>query len=109
MRYPWQLFAALAADALHGRQDPDPAENFPWHGEPILMATGILMERYGLDEERAMSLLLRPSLWGHVVLGATARAFVNHQGHRAGSRSSVAFIVGAAAAGPGQRCAACRA
>ena len=82
MRYPWlNCSPPLAADALDGRQDPDPAENFQWHGEPIFMATGILMERYGLDEERAMSMLLRPSLWGHVVLGATARAFVKHQGH----------------------------
>jgi GAF domain-containing protein len=79
-----ELFAAHAAIALHQAREVEHLNQALESRKVIGQALGILMERYGLDENRAFAFLLRASSTSNIKLRDIATQLVEdtHQRHR---------------------------
>jgi GAF domain-containing protein len=77
-----ELFAAHAALALGRAQREDGLQTALATRQLIGQATGVIMERYHLDERRAFDYLLRVSSHGNVKVRDVARRVVDQAGRR---------------------------
>ncbi|MEP7088842.1 MAG: GAF and ANTAR domain-containing protein [Nocardioidaceae bacterium] len=86
--YTAELFATHATLALSRARTEDELRAAISTGQVIGQAIGIVMERYGLDEERAFGFLTRSSQAGNIKLRDIARELVD-----AANRSASAPVV----------------
>jgi hypothetical protein len=91
-----ELFATLAAAAMGHARELDGLNRALQTRTAISKAIGIVMERYGLDEDRAFQFLVRTSQTGNVKLRAIAYEIIaaantrmQSQGDRGSQRTSV--------------------
>ena len=84
-----QLFACQAAAAMrHAARDKRLSSALTTR-RIIGQATGLVMERYGLDERGAFNLMARSSRSGHITLRQLAEDIVNRANDKPGSQAGI--------------------